>query len=152
MAGLTPRKEAFAIEYLRTGAAKASAIAAGYSPKSASTSAARLLKDPVVTAFVDAARERSVAVGAYTASQAMIELEDGMRFARDTKNATALARLIELRMKQAGLLVERADVRMLGGFQVKISGIDDPLPAGAEAATAVAAASVQGASGAEYDE
>jgi phage terminase small subunit len=146
MAGLTPRKESFALEYIRTGSAKASAIAAGYSPKSASTSAARLLKDPVVTAFIDAARERSIAVAQYTATEAMRELEDGMRFARETKNATALARLIELRMKQSGLLVERSDVRMLGGFQIKISGIDYPHPAESEAATTVAAGVVQGVS------
>jgi hypothetical protein len=144
MAGLTPRKESFALEYIRTGSAKASAIAAGYSPKSASTSAARLLKDPVVTAFIDAARERSIAVAQYTATEAMRELEDGMRFARETK--TALARLIELRMKQSGLLVERSDVRMLGGFQIKISGIDYPHPAESEAATTVAAGVVQGVS------
>lgn len=146
MAGLTPRKENFALEYIRTGSAKASAVAAGYSAKSAGTSAARLLKDPVVKAFIDAARERSLAVGAYNADQAMRELDDVIRFSRETKNATAYARAVELKMRQAGLLVERADVRMLGGFQVKISGIDDPAPAGAEAATTIAAAAVHGAS------
>jgi hypothetical protein len=125
MTGLHPKKELFATEYLRTGAMKASAIAAGYSPKSASAAATRLLKDPYVVEFLDAARERSLAVAQYGASQAMRELEDGMRFARETKNATALARLIELRMKHAGLLVDRSDVRMLGGFRIEIAGIGD---------------------------
>jgi hypothetical protein len=145
MAGLTPRKEAFALEYIRTGAAKASAVAAGYAPKSAGTSAARLLNDPVVKAFLEAARERSIAVAQYTATEAMRELEDVIRFSKETKNATAYARAVELRMRQAGLLIERSDVRMLGGFQVKISGIDDPPPAGSDAAM-VAAGIVQGAS------
>lgn len=124
MPGLTPRKETFALEYIRTGSSKASAIAAGYSPKSAGNAAGRLLKDPHVKSVLEAARERSNAVAQYTATQAMRELEDGMNFAITTKNATALARFVELRMKQAGLLVDRSDVRMLGGFKIEIAGID----------------------------
>ena len=126
MAGLTPKKEAFALEYIRTGAAKASAIAAGYSAKSATSAAGRLLHDPHVKAFLDAARERSTAVAQYTATMAMRELEDAIAFAKQTKNATALTRAIELKMKQAGLLIDRSDVRMLGGFKIEIAGIDDP--------------------------
>ncbi len=126
MSGLTPKKEAFALEYIRTGAAKASAIAAGYSPKSAQSAAGRLLQDPHVKSFLDAARERSVAVAQYTASAAMRELDNVIAFAMKTNNANAYAKAVELKMKQSGLLIDRTDMRVLGGFKIEIAGINDP--------------------------
>lgn len=126
MAGLTPRKEQFALEYIRTGAAKASAITAGYSPNSATSAAGRLLHDPHVKALIDAARERSTAVAQYTATTAMREIDDAIAFSKSSKNATAYVSALQLKAKLSGLLVDRADVRMLGGFKIEIAGIDDP--------------------------
>jgi hypothetical protein len=60
----------------------------------------------------------------FNAEKAMAELIEAMQFARETKNATALARCIELRAKLSGLLDTR-DKGPTAAFQININGIDD---------------------------
>ncbi|WP_119462932.1 terminase small subunit [Rhodospirillaceae bacterium SYSU D60014] len=120
----------FAAHYLKGGSASAAARAIGYAPASARKTASRLLKDPTVQEMIEKARSELQARASYSADSAMKELDQAMDFARETGNATALARVIELRAKLAGLMVERVDQRQLGGFQVRIIGVDDALPIG----------------------
>jgi phage terminase small subunit len=59
---LKTRQAAFVREYALTGQAKNSAIAAGYSAKTASEIAARPLKDPSVTFKLAALKNQTIAV------------------------------------------------------------------------------------------
>ena len=122
---LKPKHALFVAEYLRNGNnGTQAAIAAGFSPRNARTHAADLLKMATVAAAVDAARKAITEKIPYNAETAMAELADAMVFAKKTDNATALARCVELRSKLMGLMVDRQDVRQIGGFQIRIEGIE----------------------------
>lgn len=62
---------------------------------------------------------------AYGIEQAMKELDAAALFARTTNNATALARVTELKARIAGLIVDKKDLRVAAGFRVEIEGIED---------------------------
>jgi len=117
---ITPKQMDFVERYLRTSDAKGSARAAGYAPGH------DILKIPAVKAAVDKARNAVVRKGEYNLERLMDELNEGMGFARETGNATALARFTELKAKAMGLLIERIDQRQVGSFEINISGIDKP--------------------------
>jgi hypothetical protein len=120
---------AFAEHYLKNGSASAAARAIGYAPLSSRKAGSRLLRDPTVQEMIEKARSEMQARATYSAELAMKELDQAMDFSRETGNATALARCVELKAKLAGLMVERIDQRQVGGFQVRIIGIDDAPPA-----------------------
>src|SRR5579864_5023170 len=102
---LTPRKMAFLSAYLSGKGGAESAIAAGYKSSNARHRAYELLNnDPLVVEAIKDAQEKLRREANFNAEKAMDELNDAMKFARETKNATALARCIELRAKLAGLL------------------------------------------------
>jgi hypothetical protein len=63
----------------------------------------------------------------FNAERAMSELDAAATFARETKNATALARVIELKAKLAGLL-DTKDKGPATAFQININGLDTPQP------------------------
>lgn len=124
---LTPRQMVFVENYLRTNDAKSAAIAAGFAPKSAAERAHKLLHSvPAVMAAVNKARNAVAKKSEYNLERLMDELNDGMDFARETSNATALARFTELKAKAMGLLIERIDQRQVGSFEINITGIDKP--------------------------
>jgi len=113
MANLAPRKAAFVKHYLEHGNGAQAAIAAGYSPRrTAAKSRAWVLlnRDDKVMRAVKLAQHTLADATQYDAQAAMKELETAMQFARDTNNATALARCIELRAKLTGLMIERHHV------------------------------------------
>jgi phage terminase small subunit len=116
----------FVENYLKTNDAKGSALVAGYSPICAAKVAHNLLKMPCVKAIVDNARNAVAKRGEYNLERLMDELNDGAAFARETGNATALARFTELKAKAMGLLIERIDQRQVGSFEINITGIDKP--------------------------
>lgn len=120
--GLTLRKQKFVGEYLSNGGnAAAAARAAGYAPDHASHQGWVLTnKDPAVRAELERARAELADRTDYKAEKAMQELGDVIAFARETKNATAMARAIELRMRMAGLLVEKVDLNV--SAQIDIVG------------------------------
>jgi hypothetical protein len=75
--------------------------------------------------FLNEQRAILAAKAQYDVERAMKETEDGMVFARETGNANALAKLIELRTKLFGLLIEKHEVRQ-ASLTIAISGIDPP--------------------------
>lgn len=70
------------------------------------------------------ATSRSKVIQTYNAEQAMLEAEEAMQFARETENANAFVKAIELRSKLKGLLIEKHQVQQVG-FQINIGGIED---------------------------
>jgi phage terminase small subunit len=123
---LTPRQTRFVAAYISGKGGAESARLAGYSPASSRGRAYELLNEneTVMAAIAEAQAELRKEAN-FNAEKAMDELNEAMKFARETKNATALARCIELRAKLAGLL----DVRDKGptaAFQININGIDTP--------------------------
>ena len=124
---ITPKQALFVAKYLETSDLRRSAIAAGYKEEHAAARASRLIHHtPAVKAAVDKARNAVVRKGEYNLERLMDELNEGMDFARETGNATALARFTELKAKAMGLLIERIDQRQVGSFEINISGIDKP--------------------------
>lgn len=124
---MTPRHMAFVEHYLKSGNGQAAAIAAGYAKSSAHARAHELLhSNKAVMAMVEKARQAVARKGEFTLERLMEELNDGATFARETGNATALARFTELKAKAMGLLIERIDQRQVGSFEINITGIDKP--------------------------
>lgn len=119
---------AFISHYLSGKGGAESAVAAGYTPSNARHRAYEMLnQDPLVMAAIKDAQEKLRKEANFNAEKAMDELNEAMKFARETKNATALARCIELRAKLAGLL-DTKDKGPTAAFQININGIDTPEP------------------------
>lgn len=118
--GLTLRKRKFVQEYLANGGNAAAAVrAAGYAPTHASHQGWLLVnKDEAVKAEIERAHQELAERTDYRAEKAMEELGEVITFARETKNATAMARAVELRMKLAGLLVEKVDMNVSGTVDI----------------------------------
>ncbi len=92
---------------------------AGYSQKTAADAAHRLLHMPLIRAEVERTRREIAERGGFNAEVAMRRLDDAAQFARDTNNATALARCIELQLRLHGMLVDKAQIQV---ERVDISG------------------------------
>lgn len=60
----------------------------------------------------------------YGVKECMKEIEEACEFAKFTKNATALANLLQLKAKINGLIIDKMDHRIAGSFQINISGIN----------------------------
>lgn len=132
MAGLTLRKQAFVHEYMRNGNnATQAAIAAGYAYNNARTQGYRLVNhDDAVKAEIERAQAELAERTDYGAEQAMTELGDVIDFARKTSNATAMARAVELRMKMAGLLVDKHELHVQGTVDITGALIDARMRSG----------------------
>lgn len=121
MKTLNPQQAKFVAEYLRHSNGTAAAKSAGYtSPTQASVT---LLKNPAVKEALDKPRKALEAEGLYNLKAAMKECEDAMAFAKETENANAYTKAVELRAKLNGLMVEKHDMRTVG-FHVSVDGID----------------------------
>lgn len=106
------KHQSFVAEYVVNGGiGTAAAVAAGYAPNSAKHTAYKLLRRPEIKAAVDEARQRIKDAGMYDVDRAMAELYEVIRFARETKNATAMARAVELRARIAGVLTDNINLR-----------------------------------------
>ena len=122
---LTPRQTQALAHYLSGKSGSESARLAGYSPRNARRVSYELFnKNPLALAAIEEHRAQLRAEANFNAEKAMDELNEAMKFARETKNATALARCIELRAKLAGLL-DTKDKGPTAAFQININGIDD---------------------------
>ena len=122
------RKEKF-VEALLTGVSGAEAARrAGYSPSDARGRASALMKDPLVAQELEHRREKIREMTAYDVGRAMGELDAAMEFARETKNAGALAKTIELRTKLSGLMIERRDVRAMQQIKVEVVNFSELRP------------------------
>jgi phage terminase small subunit len=110
---LTPRQAKFVSEYLIDGNAARAAVAAGYATSDAKHRGWKLLNHcEAVKRAIDNARNTITQQGVYNLEKAMTETEHAIAFAVSTKSASAIPRLLELRMKLHGLLKERHDVNV----------------------------------------
>lgn len=110
----------FIAEYVKDGNAKRAAIAAGYAEKSAKSIGYSLLQVPAVQDAVEATRKEVQVQAVYNLAESMREAEEAMKFAKETENANAYVKAVELRSKLNGLLIERVDLRAQSGFHVNI--------------------------------
>jgi hypothetical protein len=119
------RKQQYCEKVLEGLSQKDAAIEVGYAPTHASQSACRLMKDPLVQQYLERRRAEIAEQTGYTIERAMTDLERDRELAYRTENATAAARCTELMSKLNGLLVDKRDIRSVGGFTVRIEGIAD---------------------------
>jgi len=130
LAKLNPKKAAFVMN-LAGGMGQADALLrAGWkcSRKSASVTANRILKEDTDVADALHVMRADLAKRAeYNFEKFMDEMNEAIEFAKDTKNATALVRAVELKGKASGHLVERIDQRVSKtGFQLVVQGVEPP--------------------------
>jgi hypothetical protein len=121
---LKPKWAKFVAEYIKSGNASQSAVAAGLNERQGK----RLLRNPLVIAEIDRLRKEIMAEGKFGLQKAMQEAEDGIKFAVQTENANAYATLVIHRAKLHGLVIDKADHRISGSFQINISGINPSRP------------------------
>lgn len=125
---LTFRVEKFIAEYLAGKSAEQAALAAGFPKKSARARGYELLNhNTAVIAAVAEGREKIRQQANFDATKAMQEFDQAIAFAKETKNATAYARCIELKAKLAGLLTEKKESNN-ASFRINILGLDTPVP------------------------
>ena len=127
---LPPKHQAFVNYYLQYGEGKRAATLAGYAEKWSDHRASMLLINPKVRAAIEAGRRVLQARHEITIDNMVAQFDSDREFAFATNNATAAVRASELKAKLAGLLIERKDVRAVGGFQVVIQGLTDDANSG----------------------
>lgn len=100
-------------------------IAAGYKVPKKSHGHTALIQSPAVQGALAEFRQAVKETAVYDARAMMDELNEAIEFARETENATAYAKCVELKGKLFGLLIDRQEQRQVGNFSIKFSGIDD---------------------------
>lgn len=133
---LKPRERKFVEEYLKHGHSKQAALAAGFPERRASTWGSELVRHHTeVKAALAEARSKSVTAAAYNIQAAMSEADSAIQFARETENANAYVKAVELKSKLNGLLIEKHQ-HQVANFQLNVEGIHD-IPAEVVVATSV---------------
>lgn len=132
LAQLPTKKAAFVLN-VAAGMIPADALLkAGWQMKRtvAGSTASRLLREDAAVMDAVAAIKADMAKRAdYDFDKFMGEMNEAMQFAKDTKNATALVRAIELKGKASGHIVERVDSRtQVSGFSLVVAGVAPPRP------------------------
>jgi phage terminase small subunit len=119
------RKESFVAAIIEGQRTDQAAITAGYSKNGAKQAGFRLLNQPDVKAELEKRRE-AVRISNQLDLDAMVEqLQADREHALAHGQSMAAVRASETVAKLLGLLIERRDTRMVGGFSVQIMGIDD---------------------------
>lgn len=104
---ITPKQQMFA-DAIATGMNyNAAAKQAGYK---STASAHEAKQHPLVREYLSSIQSRAAALVGHTVVEAMLEAKDGMDFAKETENATAFVKAVELRAKLSGLLIDRVEV------------------------------------------
>ena len=128
IAKLSPQKSRFITNMAGGLDAKNAMLQSGWrgTGDSAASAACRLLKEDVeVKGALDLLRGELVTKAGYDHAAFMTELDETIAFARETKNATAMARAVELRGKANGHLIEKTENKNINaGFSLTISGLD----------------------------
>lgn len=125
--GLSEKEQIFIKTYLKCGSYTDSAKAAGYSDKAARGKGYLMAKKPAVAKAIAAAQQEVVKENAFDLKAAIVELDQRIATASTAKQHSAVAKMLELKMKAHGLLVEKFDVRQ-SGFNVQIIGVRDGKP------------------------
>lgn len=112
----------FINEMLKCGDISAAARAVGITRGTAR----QYLEKPEVQEEINRRRKQVADSVDYDVGVAMEEAKEAMVFAKETENANAYVKAVELRSKLQGLLVDRHDIRSLGQFQINIVGLDAP--------------------------
>ncbi len=90
------------------------------------------VRHPVVVAEIDKIKEELRKKTGYDLEYAMAEAEDAKQFAKQTNNANAVVKAVELKTKLNGLLIEKHDHRLAANFMIQIEGVKHTaLPSGA---------------------
>lgn len=104
---ITPKQQRYAELRAQGRTQGQAALEAGFHSK---TGAYRAERNPIVRGYLnEIQRNAAVRVG-YVVATAMAEAKDAMSFARETENATAYVKAVELRAKLSGLLIDRVEV------------------------------------------
>jgi hypothetical protein len=111
LAKLSPKQARFVKEYVIVGTGAEAARRAGYKTSDASNRAYKLSKVPRIAAAIEAGRRDIARNARYDANAAMAELNGAIDYAKSQKNAMAVTKTIELKMKLSGLLIDRLEVR-----------------------------------------
>lgn len=124
---LSEKQQIFVDRYMKTGNGKQSAIDAGYAPANAHTAAFDLVnRNKNVRKALEAGRTESHKKIGYDITNVMEETSEAISFAKETGNANAYVKAVELRAKVQGLIVDKLDVRSLQNFQINIVGLTPP--------------------------
>lgn len=95
-------------EYRAQGMSKREAAEkAGYKTTAGAYKADR---NPIVLKYLSDAKRSAAMVSGYVVAIAMDEAKEGMIFAKETNNANAYCKAVELRAKLSGLLIDRVEV------------------------------------------
>lgn len=120
-----PQQLIFIEKYLEHGNGTLAAEQAGYTKSNASGQAYALLQIPKIKEAIKNGQKASQARMSYGLDQAMQEAQECIDFAKQTDNANAYAKAVELRAKLNGLIIDKHDVRSLGNFKLVIEGVRD---------------------------
>ena len=104
--GLNPRQERFLASILKGKSATQSALDAGYAERSAHTTGARMLKNPIIQAKIRGTLEKN----GWSADRVLQEMEDLFKQAKQAESWTACTKILELLGRHAGLFTERKEV------------------------------------------
>lgn len=118
--GLTPKQKKFCDEYLKTGNLQKSAIAAGYSPKTASVMAAENIKKPRIAEYLKTRTEKADKKQIADLTEILTFLTDVVR--DDTASKTDRLKAADMRLKSLGAYLERmqADVNATTTINVSL--------------------------------
>ena len=109
----TPRaaREAKYIDAIIRGLGKTdAAIAAGFSPSTAKHSVHRIHNRPRVQAAIQKAQEEVRKQAVYDTASALREIDSTILYAREKGSAISIAKLLDLKCRLCGLIVDRAHV------------------------------------------
>ena len=98
---------------------------AGFSKAYSNKASITLMRNQMVLDELERQREKIQKAHNYDVEMAMRECNEALLFARETKNANALTKTVELKAKLMGLLIDKIDQRNVGGFEIRIGGIDE---------------------------
>ncbi len=107
-----PRHQRFVAFYCAGATAAEAMVAINSRTHNPAQSARQLLRKPAIAQAVKTIREAMAKRAQYGQDDLVGELDAAAGFARETKNATAYVRAIELKGKALGLLVDRVDARV----------------------------------------
>ena len=111
MKPLTARQSRFVSAYVAGASAAEAARQAGYGPGYSAKAAKYLLHHPSIAAAIQEMHMDLTKKTLFDVEQAVLECNTMIDFAQSKNNAMAAAKLLELKCKLHGLLIERVEVK-----------------------------------------